>query len=163
MKKELHLIVSHNIDTEVASHSLVGAHSSLESAIAHMRETIYYEFEEIKEWWEEDDEDESVEEQYQEWIEDNYLNDEHTLWSYTDDDPVEHKFAIHTVEVNDCNGDLYAIICTRVDGMDNKTVVLGVYNSQASANEALEAFESDRDKDGDNIEVVVSVEKLSIE
>lgn len=163
MKKELHLIVSHNIDTEVASHSLVGAHSSLESAIAHMRETIYYEFEEIKEWWEEDDEDESVEEQYQEWIEDNYLNDEHTLWSYTDDDPVEHKFAIHTVEVDDCNGDLYAIICTRVDGMDNKTVVLGVYNSQASANEALEAFESDRDKDGDNIEVVVSVEKLSIE
>jgi hypothetical protein len=163
MKKELHLIVSHNIDTEDASHSLVGAHSSLESAIAHMRETIYYEFEEIKEWWEEGDEDESLEEQYQEWIEDNYLNDEHTLWSYTDDDPVEHKLAIHTVEVDDCNGDLYAIICTRVDGMDNKTVVLGVYNSQASANEALEAFESDRDKDGDNIEVVVSVEKLSIE
>jgi hypothetical protein len=164
MKKDLYIILSHDIDTESASNALVGVHRTLDAAIVQMRDAIYHNFEDIKEWWEETDEEEdSSEEQYQEWIDDNFLDDQHTLWSYTDDDPVEHKLAIHTVEVDDCNGDLYAIICTRVDGMDNKTVVLGVYNSQASANEALEAFESDRDKDGDNIEVVVSVEKLSIE
>lgn len=163
MNKKLYLILSHEIDADSAIHSLIGVYTSLAAAVACLQKTIYDEFEENKEWWEDDEDYGTVEEQYQEWIEDNYIDDERTSWSYTDDDPVEHKFAIHTVEVADCNGDLYAIICTRVDGMDNKTVVLGVYNSQASANEALEAFESDRDKDGDNIEVVVSVEKLSIE
>lgn len=161
MIKGLYLIVSHNIDTEDASHSLVGAHSSLESAVAHMRETIYYEFEEIKEWWEEGDEDESLEEQYQEWIEDNYLNDEHTLWSYTDDDPVEHTFKIHHVEVDSDESMLYALICTRVDGVNNTTDVLGIYDHINNAGDALMEFEINVDRNS-YYDVVTSVEEFTI-
>lgn len=162
MKKGLYLIVSHNVDTEFASHSLVGTHCSLESAIAHMQEAIYNEFEEIKEWWKEDDEDESVEEQYQEWIEDNYLNDEHTLWSYTDDDPVENIYKILPVEVDTNGGDLYALICTRVDGVENRTDVLGIYHSQQAADEALGVLESD-EGNSHYLEVFASVKRLSID
>lgn len=161
MKKGLYLIVSHNVDTEFASHSLVGTHCSLESAIAHMQEAIYNEFEEIKEWWKEDDEDESVEEQYQEWIEDNYLNDEHTLWSYTDDDPVEHTFKIHHVEVDSDESMLYALICTRVDGVNNTTDVLGIYDHINNAGDALMEFEINVDRNS-YYDVVTSVEEFTI-
>ena len=161
MNKKLYLILSHEIDTDSAFHSLIGTHKSLEAAIARMQKVIYDEFEDIKEWWEDDEDDDSVEEQYQEWIEANYLNDEHTSWSYTDDDPVEHTFKIHSVEVNNDGSELYALLCTRVDGMDNKTEVLGVYNSQNAANEALATFEAE--SDDYCCEVVTSVKKIAIE
>jgi hypothetical protein len=113
----------------------------MDVAIAQMRDVIYHKFEDIKEWWEEGDEDESLEEQYQEWIEDNYLNDEHTLWSYTDDDPVEHTFKIHHVEVDSDESMLYALICTRVDGVNNTTDVLGIYDRINNAGDAFMEFE----------------------
>lgn len=157
---KLYFVLSHEIDADSAFHSLIGVHKSLEAAVARMQKTIYDEFEEIKEWWEDDDD--TVEEQYQEWIEENYLDEKCTLWSYTDDDPVEHTFNIHSVEVG--NGELYALLCTRVDGVNNKTEVLGVYNSQDAADMALEAFESDqKENDDDCLEVVTSVMKFTIE
>lgn len=161
MIQKLYLLLSHDIDADFASHTLIGAYRLLESAVTQMQKAIYNEFDEIKEWWE-DDEEESVEEQYQEWIEENYLDDEQTSWSYTDDEPVEHTYKIQTVEVDDNGGDMYALICTRVDGVENRTDVLGVYNSQQTANEDLEAFESNDDNDS-YLEVVTSIKKFSIE
>jgi hypothetical protein len=164
MNKKLYLISSHEVDTDSAFHSLIGAHKSLEAAVTRMQKAIYDEFEDIKEWWEDEEDDDSVEEQYQGWIEENYIDDECTLWSYTDDDPVEHTFQIHSVEVDNDHSELYALLCTRVDGMDNKTEVLGVYSSQNAADSALEAFEpNEEENDDDDFEVVTSIKKFIIE
>lgn len=163
MNNKLYLISSHEIDTDSAFHSLIGAHKSLEAAVTRMQKAIYDEFEDIKEWWEDEEDDDSVEEQYQEWIEGNYLDEECTLWSYTDDDPVEHTFQIHSVEVDNDHSELYALLCTRVDGVDNKTEVLGVYSSQDAADEALEAFEANEEENDDKFEVETSVKKFIIE
>jgi hypothetical protein len=161
MKKELYLIISHEIDTESASNALIGVYCTMDVAIAQMRDVIYHKFEDIKEWWEEGDEDESFEEQYQEWIEDNYLNDEHTLWSYTDDDPVEHTFKIHHVEVDSDESMLYALICTRVDGVNNTTDVLGIYDRINNAGDAFMEFEINVDRNS-YYDVVTSVEEFTI-
>lgn len=162
MKKELYLIVSHEIDTESASNALIGVYCTLDAAIAQMRDVIYHKFEDIKEWWEEDEDDESAEEQYQEWIEENYLNGEHTLWSYTDDDPVEHTFKIHHVEVDSDESMLYALICTRVDGVNNTTDVLGIYDHINYAGDALMEFEINVDRNS-YYDVVTSVEEFTIQ
>ena len=161
MKKELYLIVSHEIDTESASNALIGVYCTLDAAISQMQKAIYNEFEDIKEWWEEDEDDESTEEQYQEWIEENYLNGEHTLWSYTDDDPVEHTFKIHHVEVDSDESMLYALICTRVDGVNNTTDVLGIYDHINYAGDALMEFEINVDRNS-YYDVVTSVEEFTI-
>lgn len=163
MNKKLYLISSHEVDTDSAFHSLIGAHKSLEAAVTRMQKAIYDEFEDIKEWWEDEEDDDSVEEQYQEWIEENYIDDECTLWSYTDDDPVEHTFQIHSVEVDNDLSEPYALLCTRVDGVDNKTEVLGVYSSQDAADKALEAFEASEEENDDDFEVATSVKKFIIE
>ncbi|MBE6188908.1 MAG: hypothetical protein E7143_07275 [Rikenellaceae bacterium] len=160
--KQLFVVVSHNVDADFTTHSLVGAYSTLKTAVAQMREIIYNEFEDIKEWWEDDDE-QSVEEQYTEWIEENYVDEEHLQWSYTDDDPVEHLFKIQSVEVENCCGEIYALLCTRVDGADNQTDVLGVYTSQDTADKALEALETNNAEDDTYLEVTASVEKITIE
>ena len=162
MKKDLYLILSHNIDTESASNALIGVYCTLDAAISQMQKAIYNEFEDIKEWCEEDEDDESTEEQYQEWIEENYLNGEHTLWSYTDDDPVEHTFKIHHVEVDSDESMLYALICTRVDGVNNTTDVLGIYDHINYAGDALMEFEINVDRNS-YYDVVTSVEEFTIQ
>lgn len=162
MKKDLYLILSHEIDTESASNALIGVYCTLDAAISQMQKAIYNEFEDIKEWWEEDEDDESAEEPYQEWIEENYLNGEHTLWSYTDDDPVEHTFKIHHVEVDSDESMLYALICTRVDGVNNTTDVLGIYDHINYAGDALMEFEINVDRNS-YYDVVTSVEEFTIQ
>ena len=161
MKKDLYLILSHNIDTESASNALIGVYCTLDAAISQMQKAIYNEFEDIKEWWEEDEDDESTEEQYQEWIEENYLNGEHTLWSYTDDDPVEHTFKIQHVEVDSDESMLYALICTRVDCVENTTEVLGIYDYINDAGGALIEFELNVDRDS-YYDIVTSVEEFTV-
>ena len=162
MKKDLYIILSHDIDTESASNALVGVHCTLDAAIVQMRDVIYHNFEDIKEWWEETDEEEdSSEEQYQEWIDDNFLDDQHTLWSYTDDDPVEHTFKIHHIEVDSDENMLYALICTRVDGVENTTEVLGIYDYINDAGEALIEFELNVDRDS-YYDIVTSVEEFTV-
>lgn len=161
MNKKLYLILSHEIDADSAIHSLIGVYTSLAAAVACLQKTIYDEFEENKEWWEDDEDYGTVEEQYQEWIEDNYLNDEHTLWSYTDDDPVEHTFKIHHVEVDSDESMLYALICTRVDGVNNTTDVLGIYDHINNAGDALMEFEINVDRNS-YYDVVTSVEEFTI-
>ena len=162
MKKDLYIILSHDIDTESASNALVGVHRTLDAAIVQMRDAIYHNFENIKEWWEETDEEEdSSEEQYQEWIDDNFLDDQHTLWSYTDDDPVEHTFKIHHIEVDSDESMLYALICTRVDGVENTTEVLGIYDYINDAGEALIEFELNVDRDS-YYDIVTSVEEFTV-
>lgn len=162
MKKELYLIISHEIDTESASNALIGVYCTLDVAIAHMRDVIYHKFEDIKEWWEETDEGEnSSEEEFQEWINDNYFDDQHTLWSYTNDDPVEHTFKIHHVEVDSDESMLYALICTRVDGVNNTTDVLGIYDHINNAGDALMEFEINVDRNS-YYDVVTSVEEFTI-
>jgi hypothetical protein len=162
MKKDLYIILSHDIDTESASNALVGVHRTLDAAIVQMRDAIYHNFEDIKEWWEETDEEEdSSEEQYQEWIDDNFLDDQHTLWSYTDDDPVEHTFKIHHIEVDSDESMLYALICTRVDGVENTTELLGIYDYINDAGEALIEFELNVDRDS-YYDIVTSVEEFTV-
>jgi hypothetical protein len=162
MKKELYLIISHEIDTESASNALIGVYCTMDVAIAQMRDVIYHKFEDIKEWWEETDEEEdSSEEQYQEWIDDNFLDDQHTLWSYTDDDPVEHTFKIHHIEVDSDESMLYALICTRVDGVENTTELLGIYDYINDAGEALIEFELNVDRDS-YYDIVTSVEEFTV-
>jgi hypothetical protein len=53
MNKKLYLILSHEIDADSAIHSLIGVYTSLAAAVACLQKTIYDEFEENKEWWEE--------------------------------------------------------------------------------------------------------------
>lgn len=162
MKKELYLIISHEIDTESASNALIGVYCTLDVAIAQMRDVIYHKFEDIKEWWEDTDEGKnSSEEEFQEWINDNYFDDQHTLWSYTNDDPVEHTFKIHHVEVDSDESMLYALICTRVDGVDNTTDVLGIYDHINNAGDALMEFEINVDRNS-YYDVVTSVEEFTI-
>lgn len=162
MKKELYLIISHEIDTESASNALIGVYCTLDVAIAHMRDVIYHKFEDIKEWWKETDEGEnSSEEEFQEWINDNYFDDRHTLWSYTNDDPVEHTFKIHHVEVDSDESMLYVLICTRVDGVNNTTDVLGIYDHISNAGDALMEFEINVDRNS-YYDVVTSVEEFTI-
>lgn len=162
MKKELYLIISHEIDTESASNALIGVYCTLNVAIVQMRDVIYHKFEDIKEWWEETDEGgNSSEEEFQEWINDNYFDDQHTLWSYTNDDPVEHTFKIHHVEVDSDESMLYALICTRVDGVNNTTDVLGIYDHINNAGDALMEFEINVDRNS-YYDVVTSVEEFTI-
>ena len=162
MKKELYLIISHEIDTESASNALIGVYCTLDVAIAQMRDVIYHKFEDIKEWWEDTDEGKnSSEEEFQEWINDNYFDDQHTLWSYTNDDPVEHTFKIHHVEVDSDESMLYALICTRVDGVNNTTDVLGIYDHINNAGDALMEFEINVDRNS-YYDVVTSVEEFTI-
>ena len=131
-------------------------------AIVQMRDVIYHKFEDIKEWWEETDEGgNSSEEEFQEWINDNYFDDQHTLWSYTNDDPVEHTFKIHHVEVDSDESMLYALICTRVDGVNNTTDVLGIYDHINNAGDALMEFEINVDRNS-YYDVVTSVEEFTI-
>ena len=158
---KLYIVVSHDVDADFTTHSLVGVYSSLETAATQMQKAIYNEFEDNKEWWEDEDV-ESAEEQYIEWIEENYVDEEHLQWSYTDDDPVEHAYRIQAAEVEDCYGELYVLICTRVDGIENLTEVLGVYNSQDDADHALETFESNTADDDAYLEVTASVGCISL-
>lgn len=166
MKQEFY-IITHTLTDEYESEAkLVGAYSSLEDAVENMRESIYDTFEDNKEWWEEEDEDEDyIEEQYIEWINEQYTDEEQTYWTYTSDDPEEHIFKIHHVETEKDIHEAYAVLCTCVDGEDNRTEILGVYVSADEATEAMEEFEAENDCDdeeNDWEENIFSVEEFSI-
>ncbi len=162
MKKQLYLILSHHIDTDSVYNTLVGAYKSMNAAIVSMRGAIWEDFECVKEWWEEDDCDEmEIEEQYQEWIEENYTDEKLELWSFTDDDPMEHTYAIRTVEVDDdCKGKMHALLCTRIDGIENKTDVVGIYSTKKLATEALEKLEANEVEN--EIDIYYSVKEFKL-
>ena len=96
------------------------------------------------EWWEDEEDENAINEQYQEWIAENYIDDEHLAWSYTDDDGVEHLFKIVAAEIE--SGiplqEAFAVLHTCVDGVDNKTELVGVYISQEDADKALEILKA---------------------
>ena len=113
------------------------------------------------------DED-AINEQYQEWIAENQNDDEHLAWSYTDDDGVEYQFKIVAAEIE--SGfplqEAFAVLHTCVDGVDNKTELVGVYTSQEDADKALETCQSEAQCEEDEdcfIENVVTVERFTIE
>lgn len=162
MKQLIYIVTSTSVDEDGSYSGIVGTYTSLSTAVEKMRVYIVDEFDEIKEWWEDEEDDGTVEEQYQEWIDENYIDDEHTSWSYTDDDPVEHTYKIHSVEVDGDKGEMFALLCTRLDGIDNRTDVLGVYSSRDAADEALAIFEAENEDDGTYYEVTASVQKIVI-
>lgn len=86
MIKSLYLIISHEADFESCTHSVIGACNALDLAVAKLQEHIAETFEDDNEWWEDEDDENAINEQYQEWIDENYLDDERLAWSYTDDD-----------------------------------------------------------------------------
>ena len=167
----LYLIISHEADFESCTHSVIGACMALDLAVAKLREHIAVTFENNKEWWEdeEDEEDEdAINEQYQEWIAENYIDDEHLAWSYTDDDGVEYLFKIVAAEIesNSMSQEAFAVLHTCIDGIDNTTELVGVYTSQEDADKALEAYRSEVQCEEDEdcfIENVVTVERFTIE
>ena len=66
MKKELYIIVNSCIDADTASHTVTGASGSLKSAVAQMREQIAESFEDNKDWWEDEKDEDAINEQYNE-------------------------------------------------------------------------------------------------
>ena len=164
MKKSLYLIVSHEIDFEFCTHSVMGACNSLDLAVSKMREFIVENFDELgyKELLEEYEEC-SVKEQFQEWINENYLDDEHTLWSYTSDD-VEYVYKVVTIELDgeESPQEAYALVHTCVDGIVNNTVVVGVYTTQEEADSAMESYQAENDSDDEEIENFISVENIVV-
>lgn len=158
----LYLLFSHEADFESCTHSVIGACKALDLAVAILREHIAGTFEDNKECWEDED---AIDERYQEWIDENYLDDEHFVWSYTDDDGTEYLFKIVAAEIE--SGfplqEAFAILHTCVDGVDNKTELVGVYTSQEDADKALEAYRSEVQCEDCFVEHVVTVERFTIE
>ena len=160
MRKDIYIITHTSIDEDSGDAKVIGAYTSLENAVEKMQNAIYEEFDENKEWWEDDDEgDDYIEEQYQEWIEEQYADDERTLWTYTSDDPAEYTFKIHIVPLDFKTElqDAYVVLHTRIDGVDNQTELIGVYATQKEADLAVKKY----DEDGD-IENILSISRLSI-
>ena len=160
MKNEIYIITYTSIDEDTGDAKIVGAYSTPNIATEEMYKVIYAEFEDNKEWWEDDDEgDDYIEEQYQEWIEEQYADDERTLWTYTSDDPAEYTFKIHIVQLvfKTELQDAYVVLHTRIDGEDNQTELIGVYATQKEADLAVKEY----DEDGD-IENILSISRLSI-
>ena len=168
MGVSLYLIISHEVDFESCTHSVIGACKALDLAVAKLREHIAVTFEDNKEWWEDEDDEDAINEQYQEWIAENYLDDEHLAWSYTDDDGIEYLFKIVAaeIELDSMLQEAFAVLHTCIDGVDNTTELVGVYTSQEDADKALEACQSEarceEDEDG-FVENVVTVERFTIE
>ena len=164
----VNLITYQGVDTEYCTHSVIGACKALDLAVAKLREHIAVTFEDNKEWWEDEDDEDVINEQYQEWIDENYLDDEHLAWSYTDDDGVEYLFKIVAAEIESDSllQEAFAVLHTCVDGVDNKTELVGVYTSQEDADKALEAYQSEARCEEDEdcfVENVVTVERFTIE
>lgn len=155
------------MDFESCSHSVIGACNSLDSAVVKLHKHITEAFEDNKEWWDDEEDEDAINEPYQEWIDENYLDDEHLAWSYTDDDGIEYLFKIVAAEIEYSSPlqDVYVVLYTCIDGCDNNTELIGVYPSQEEANMAMETCQTEyvcNDKDG-FMENVFSVEKVAIE
>ena len=164
----VNLITYHGVDTEYCTHSVIGACKALDLVVAKLRERITVTFEDNKEWWEDEENENAINEQYEEWIDENYLDDEHLAWSHTDDDGVEYLFKIVAAEIESDSllQEAFAVLHTCVDGVDNKTELVGVYTSQEDADKALEACQSEARCEEDEdcfIENVVTVERFSVE
>ena len=167
MSDHVFLITSHEADFESCTHSVIGACKALDLAVAKLREHIAVTFEDNKEWWEDEDDEDAINEQYQEWIAENYLDDEHLAWSYTDDDGVEYLFKIVAAEIESDSllQEAFAVVHTCIDGIDNTTELVGVYTSQEDANMVLITYRAEcvcDDEDG-FVENVVTVERVTIE
>lgn len=168
MITSFYLIISHEVDFESCTHSVIGACNALDLAVAKLIEHIAETFEGNKEWWEDEEDENAINEQYQEWIAENYMDDEHLAWSYTDDDCVEYLFKIAAAEIesDSLSQEAFAVLHTCIDGVDNKTELVGVYTSQEEADKALETYQSEaqcEEDEGCFIENVVTVERFTIE
>ena len=167
-KMRLYLLYFHEADFESCTHSVIGACKALDLVVAKLREHIAETFEDNKEWWEDEENEDAINEQYQEWIDENYLDDEHLAWSYTDDDGIEYLFKIVVAEIESDSPlqEAFAVLHTCIDGVDNKTELVGVYTSQEDADKALEACQSEARCEEDEdcfIENVVTVGRFSVE
>ena len=167
-KMRLYLLYFHEADFESCTHSVICACKALDLAVAKLIEHIAETFEGNKEWWEDEENEDAINEQYQEWIAQNYIDDEHLAWSYTDDDGVEYLFKIIAAEVESDSmpQEAFAVLHTCIDGVDNKTELVGVYTSQEDADKALEAYQSEAQREEDEdcfVEHVVTVERFTIE
>lgn len=167
MIKSLYLIISHEADFESCTHSVIGACNALDLAVVKLQEHIAETFEDDNEWWEDENDENAINEQYQEWIDENYLDDEHLAWSYTDDDGIEYLFKIVAAEIESDSllQEAFAVLHTCVDGVDNKTEVVGVYALQEDADKAKEVYQLETQCEEDEnccIENVVTVEKIYV-
>ena len=160
----LYLLYFHEADSESCTHSVIGASKALDLAVAKLREHIAETFENNKEWWEDEEDEDAINEQYQEWIAENYIDDEHLAWSYTDDG-VEYLFKIVVAEIesDSMSQEAFAVLHTCIDGVDNTTELVGVYTSQEDADKALEAYRSEVQCEDCFVEHVVTVERFTIE
>ncbi|MBO5836007.1 MAG: hypothetical protein J6R12_08200 [Bacteroidales bacterium] len=164
----LYLLHFYEADFESCTHSVIGACKALDLAVAKLREHIAETFEGNKEWWEDEEDENAINEQYQEWIAENYMDDEHLAWSYTDDDCVEYLFKIVAAEIesDSLSQEAFAVLHTCIDGVDNRTELVGVYTSQEDADKALETYQSEAQCEEDEdcfIENVVTVERFTVE
>lgn len=164
---KIYIITHTSIDEDMGEAMVVGAYASLENAVEKMRNAIYAEFEENKGWWEDDDEGgEYIEEQYKEWIGEQYADDECTLWIYTNDAPIEYIFKIHqtSIEFETELREAYAVLRTCIDGENNNTELIGVYVTQDEANNAVRGYQAEHkcDENDGFIENILSVERFSI-
>ena len=168
MKRDLYLIINNSVDADTADHTVIGAFCSLKNAVAQMREQIAENFEDNKDWWEDEEDEDAINEQYNEWIDENYQEEELCFWTYTDDDEVEHNYQILTIgtKMDEHLKEAYAVLHTCEDGVDNKTSLVGVYATEEEGSLILENYQSANDEEDEDdcyIENLISVEKFSIE
>lgn len=140
---------------------------TLDLAIAKLREHIAVIFEDNKERWEDEEDENAINEQCQEWIDENYLDEEHLAWSYTDDDGAEYLFKIVAAEIESDAPlqEAFAVLHTCIDGVDNKTEVVGVFTSQEDADKAKDVYQLETQCEEDEnccIENVVTVDKIYV-
>jgi hypothetical protein len=66
VRKSLYLTISQEADFGSCTHSVIGACKALDLAVAKLREYIAETFEDNKEWWEDEEDENVINEQYQE-------------------------------------------------------------------------------------------------
>ena len=160
-------IVTHtSVDRDMCEAKIIGVCNILEVAAGMMQKCIYNQFESNKKWWEDEEDEDAINGLYQEWIDENYVDDEHLIWSYTDEcDECEYHLQIHTAffEFEPELHDAYVILHTCIDGIKNETNLLGVYASQKKAEEALKSFDLVDNCEDSFVENIISIEKCTIE
>ena len=158
------------VDYESVTHEVAGGFPTAALAAERMRALIAEQFEANKEWWEYEEDETAVVAAYEEWIEENFQDEETHEWSYTDvDDGIEYQYRIcqASLEADVELSEVYAVVSSHVTGECNYSIVRGLYVSeQEAAAEAVrlqEIYDAEAEDEEFQVEHFASSELVKIE
>ena len=168
MKQDVFIIVRSEINFESVAHEVAGGFPTAALAAERMRALIAEQFEANKEWWEDEEDDTAVEAAYEEWIEENFRDEEGHEWNYTDvDDGVEYQYRIchASLETDVELSEVFAVVITHCMGGKNDSTVSGVFAYEPhSAVEVLQKiYDLEAEESEGLVERFVSAELVRIE